>query len=302
MARYSIRLLKKQELAVFSQYLLPQTYREIRRCAPPWIVLGALWGRFACGAAAVRCSGDTADLASLFVDPQVRGEGIGGALLDQAMALAGEQDCKELAAKYLLAGQELAAMDRLLGCRGKVLTREKPLVYGMDSERYHSHSLLGVAFRYDYQPAASVVPFSSLSAEQLERLEARDEIPSFLRPSVNRARMLPDLSVAWMSDGTATGYLLGSAVGLRDFSLIAAWQERPSTAFLHLLRAQLNLCFYRSGGDFRFFVSPVNPRTERLLLRLTGGAYTRYEKHAAVLPLDGSHSMSSTGRDRDDIT
>ncbi len=297
MARYSIRLLKKQELAVFSQYILPQTYREILRCAPSWIVAGALRGRLACGAAAVRCSGDTAELASLFVDAQVRGEGIGGALLDQAMALAGERGCKELAGRYLLAGQELAAMDRLLRRRGKVLSEEKPPVYGMDSERYHGHSLLGVAFRYYYRPAASVVPLSRLSAEQLETLEARDEIPSFLRPSVCRDRMLPDLSVAWMSDGVPTGYLLGGAAGLRDFSLIAAWQERPSTAFLHLLRAQLNLCYYRSGGDFRFFASPVNPRAERLLLRLTGGTYTRYEKHAAMLPLDGSHSMSSTGQD-----
>ena len=106
------------------------------------------------------------------------------------------------------------------------------------------------------------------------------------RPSVCRAKTEPSLSVAWTVDGVVTGYLLGCETGLRDFSLIAAWQAKPSTAFLHLLRTQLNLCFYRCSGNFRYYASPVTPRAERLLQRLTGGVYTRYEEHAAVLPLN----------------
>lgn len=192
----------------------------------------------------------------------------------------------------LLNRQELAAMDRLVRRRGEVLPEESPPVYGMDSRRFHGHPLLGAAFRSGFRPVPAAVPFSRLDAGQLEALEAREDIPSFLRPSACRTRMEPALSVAWLADGAVAGYLLGDETGRRDFSLTAAWQERPSTAFLHLLRAQLNLCFYRCGGDFRFFASPVNPRTERLLLRLTGGAYTRYEARAAALSLDGLRGTS----------
>ena len=292
MTQASFRLLNKQELAAFSQYLLPQAAREGLGGTPPQIVVGALWGRFACGAAAVRCSEDTAELTSLFVDPKVRGQGIGGMLLDQAAAQAAAQGCETLTARYLLAGEELAAMDRLVRRRGKVFPEESPPVYGMDSRRFREHPLLGAAFRARFRPVPAVVPFFRLDEEQLEALEAREDIPSFLRPSVCRTRMEPALSVAWVADGAIAGYLLAGETGRRTFSLTAAWQERPSTAFLHLLRAQLNLCFYRCGGDFRFFASPVNPRTERLLLRLTGGAYTRYEAHAAALSLDGLRGTS----------
>ena len=270
----------KREMAVFSQYLLPQVDRAIRLAEPSWVVVGAVWDQFACGAAAVRCNEKTAELASLFVDPQVREKGIGGQLLDRAMEEAGARGCRELSVRYLLTGGELAAMDRLVAHRGKIMPEDNPFVYGMDSSRYREHPLLGAAFRPGFRPHPSVVPFPELSAEQRGSLEARKDIPSFLRPS---EKMEPALSVAWTEDRAVTGYLLGGEAGFGDFSLVAAWLEKPPSAFLHLLRAQLNLCFYRCGGDFRYFASPVNPRTERLLERLTGGVYTRYEEHAAVL-------------------
>ncbi len=286
MAHYSFRVLNEQDLAVFSQYLLPQTAQAIRREASSWLVVGAVWERFACGAAAVRCSGSTAELASFFVDPQARGNGVGRRLLERTMEQAGARGCEALSVRFLLAGEELAAMDRLVCRWGRLTAEANPYVYGMDTARYHEHSLLGASFRPGFRFPPSAKPFSSLSAAQLEALEAREDIPAFLRPSVCRAKTEPSLSVAWTVDGVVTGYLLGCETGLRDFSLIAAWQAKPSTAFLHLLRTQLNLCFYRCSGDFRYYASPVTPRAERLLQRLTGGVYTRYEEHAAVLPLN----------------
>ncbi len=286
MAQYSFRLLNEPDLAVFSQYLLPQVVQAIRQQELPWIVVGAIWKQFACGAAALCCYGKKARLASLFIDPQVREQGIGRQLLKTASTLAAEQGCKELVVRYLLSGEELTAMERLLSRHGKMIPENNPFVYGMDSIRYREHPLLKGCLHPGFRPSPSILPFDNLSPGQLEALEARKDIPSFLLPSHCNNKMDPALSVAWTVKGKITGYLLGGETGFRDFSLIAAWQAEVSTVFLQLLRAQLNLCFYRCGGDFRYFVSPVNAHAEHLLQQLTGGQYTRYEEHAAVLLLE----------------
>ena len=70
-------------------------------------------GGLACGAAAVRWTGGEAVLESLFIDPLVRGRGLGGALADLAILTARERDAGSLTCGYVLAGEDLVAMNAI---------------------------------------------------------------------------------------------------------------------------------------------------------------------------------------------
>jgi len=285
MAQITFRILEDRDLSPFLSYLLSGPAGQLRRGAPGWLAVGAVRDRMACGAAAVQLRGEEAELASFFVDPQVRGQRVGSRLLDRTTALARERGCRRMGLHYLLAGDDLAAMDRLVRRRGELVEGSGSFVYRMELAPYRDHPLVGPSFRPEFRPVPAVVPFSRLTGDQLDALEAREEIPGFLLPSFLRDRMDPELSVAWIEDGRVTAYLLGGSTQYRDASLLAAWLERPASAFLHLLREQLNRFYYRFGGEFRLFVSPVTPHAEQMLQRLTEGKYTRYEARVGVLSL-----------------
>ena len=51
----------------------------------------------------------------------------------------------------------------------------------------------------------------------------------------------------------------------------------------YLLLAHVNLCYYRSGGDFLYYVSPAVEFADRLIQTYTGGDCRRLEEHRAVL-------------------
>ena len=283
MAKITYRILTDTDLPSFLPYLLSGPAGALRRRDAGWLAVGAAWDRLACAAAAVRLQGEEAELASFFVDPQARGRGVGSGLMDRTMELVRERGVKRLRFRYLLTGDELAAMDRLVLRRGERAENDAPFVYCMELEPYREHPLIGPSFRPEFRPHPSVAPFSRLTEEQLAALEARETIPDFLRPSFLREKMDPELSVAWVEDGRVTAYLLGCSTRFRDATLLAAWQEGSAAAFLPLLRAQLNLFYYRFGGEFRLFISPVTDHAEQLLQRLTEGTYSRYEERKAIL-------------------
>ena len=287
MAQISFRVLTDRDLSPFLSYLLPGPADALRRGASGWLAAGAVWDRLACGAAAVHLQGEEAELASFFVDPQARGRNVGSRLMDRTLELVEAEGCRRVRLRYLLAGDDLAAMDRLVRRRGELTGHPGSFVYGMALEPYYrEHPLIGPSFRPEFRPVPSVTPFSRLTGEQLAALEDREDIPTFLRPSSLRGKMDPELSVAWVEDGRIAAYLLGGSTEFRDASLQAAWQDGPPAAFLHLLRAQLNRFYYRFGGDFRLFIHPVTSHAEQLLQRLTEGRYTRYEERSGIILLN----------------
>ncbi len=281
MAWISIRPVDPARPGPFGQYLLP----GVLAGAPPdaVTVLGAVWDNLACGAAAVRW--DRAEIASLFVDPQVRGLGVGGRMVDLLLEEAARRGVEALDADYTLGGEELAAMDALCRRRGG---NPLPLsrVYQADTGRFHHSPAVGCALSPGYRPHPSAVPFSRLPSEALDALEADGRIPPLLRPSASGDRMDPALSVAWLRDGRAGAYLLCGEAGPGGYALLAAWRgpDALAAAFLILLRAQLNRCYYRQGGDFLYSFSTLGGAAEALAKRIVGGRCNRYEEHTAALP------------------
>ena len=106
-APISCRAVRDEEREVFSQYLLPDAARLLRT-GQDVLLLGAVCGKVACGAAALRFpdpppgadSVRDALLLSLFVDPLVRRRGVGTELLRLALDCARERGAARLRADY----------------------------------------------------------------------------------------------------------------------------------------------------------------------------------------------------------
>ena len=48
----------------------------------------------------------------------------------------------------------------------------------------------------------------------------------------------------------------------------------------------MNLCYYRCGGDFLYYISPSMEYADRLIQAYSGGNYRRLEEHRADIALD----------------
>ena len=283
----------------YEQYLLPQVAEQARREPEDFVLIGAAWGRYAVGAAAVTPDEDepyVAALASLFVDPQVRSRGVGARLLRAAAAEAEERGAVELKLSYILAGEELEAMDRAVRSLGGEPEFYLP-VYTMDIAQFHDSPLVGRAFRPDYRRPAEVVPFTGLTREQLEALYADPEVPWYVHPQ-NRVRMRPELSLAYVQDGRVAGFWLGAISSPGNYSVQGVWRSpsAPVTTFHTLIAAHLSLCYYHGGGDFLYHCSPAVEFADELIQRYSGGNYRRLEEHKASIPLEPEDGDDFTGR------
>lgn len=271
----------------FASYVLPQVNRllnagEEENCT----VLGAIWDDRACAAAVARWRGEEGELLSLFVDPAARRQGIGGRLTDLLAEEGRRCRARTLRCGYVLRGEELEAMDRLFRRRGAALFSRSP-VWSINSADFSDSPLLGPALRPGYAMEEKIVLFSGLSAAQLAELESEPSLPPFLRPSARRDATDPGLSAAWVEDKRPVAFALGSQSGEDMFGLTGVWRGplAPEGSLRKLIAAQLNNCWYRCGGDFRLFASPVNDKVRRMLERFTGGRYEQYEQHEAELPI-----------------
>ena len=282
MSHLSVGPVSPQERRHFVQYLLPQV-----RQSGDAAILGAYAGNLACGAAAVRWEGGDAVLASLFVDPQVRRQGLGGALADLALRLAAEKSSPCLSCTYVLDQGELAAMNRIFMRRGGSLRYGGPVCCANASD-YEGTRFLGAALQSGYRPPPAAVPFSRLTPEQLARLAAREDIPDALRWESCADKCDRELSLAWVEEGQVRAYILGGESADGGYLLAAAWRgpESPAISFPSLLRCQLNRCWYRAGGGFLYYFSAETAPAQALTRSLTGGRCREYACVSARVSLE----------------
>ena len=171
----SFRIVEQPEFQVFCQYLLPDAARLVIEGRPGMLVLGAVCGTVACGSAALRMDTQedgtcVADLVSLYLDPLVRGQGVGTAFLRYIMEQAAERGADELYAQYVAEPETMEALDAIFRRAGGEPDFHLP-IYEIDSTHYHSSRMLGIAFSPSYRRPEYIVPFSELEPEQLEALE-----------------------------------------------------------------------------------------------------------------------------------
>lgn len=285
----SIRILTREELPGFRQYLLPATAAALERGGEDMLAIGAVTGRYACGAAAARLEGeDGALLTDLFVDAAIRRQGVGSFLLKALTGELAAAGCGEVTADYALEGESLTAMDALLVKSGFSEPVVQARSFRAVSEEYRDAPIIRRAFSSGYRTPEGVVSFDRLSQEALEELEAADDIPYFLSWPKLKGRALPDMSVALVQDGKAAAYQLAEESADGGFVLLSAVNRKdaPPSAFLTLFLELVNRCVYRAGGCFPFYFSVINDHVERLARKLMGGRCTEYEEHVCFFPLD----------------
>ncbi len=282
--------------APFAGYVLPYVRSRIAASADPdaYLIIGAIWNGLACGAAVVEWDEDDGTLLSLFVDPKSRGCGVAGHMLDLLLEEGARLGKDTLFIDYILKDEELAAMDALVISKGGEFETGDP-VCGMQSDDFLESPLLGPALHPDWRRPRSVALFSELSQEQLEALESVTTLPAFLHPSALGDRVDPSLSAVWLNDGKPAAFALGFQSGERMFCQSSIWRgpDAPEGSFRALICTQINQCWYRSGGSFVFFISPINPRSAAMAEWFTGGNYEPYTQREAMIPL-------SSGDDEED--
>lgn len=273
----------------YEQYFLPYVAAAARREPERFAFIGAARGRFAVGAAAITPDGDepyAAAVASLFVDPLSRRQGVGTALLAACAQAAEARGAEALTLSYILGGDELAAMDAAVRKLGGEPEFYLP-VYTMNTAEFHASRLLGRAFRPDYKMPEEVMPFTRLTPEQLEALYDDPEVPWYVHPR-NRVRMQPGLSLAYVQDGRVTGFWLGCMSTPGNYAVQGVWRSEsaPLATFHVLVAAHLSLCYYHGGGDFLYHCSPAVEFADELIQRYSEGNYRRLEEHHAAFALD----------------
>ena len=284
----NIRLLDRGQLPGFRQYLLPGTAAAIERGDENVIAIGAVSGRYALGAAAVRLDG-TGDVrfTDLFVDAAVRRQGVGSLLVETVVDILAATDCTELTARYALDREEMAAMDALLTGRGFTQPELAAHCFRAMSEDYRDHPIIRRAFDPKYRTPEGVVAFEKLSEEALNELE-RADIPGELSWSMLKHRVQADLSAALVREDKVLAYMLAEESPVDGFVLRAAVSREgaPATAFITLLLELINRCWYRAGSEFAFYFATVNDHAEQLARSVMNGACTEYEEHRCHLILD----------------
>jgi GNAT superfamily N-acetyltransferase len=293
MVNVSFCRLGKMIPAPFEAYVLPTTRSALAQAEPdaPYTIIGAMWNGLACAVAVAAWNEavGVGEILSLFVDPKARHCGVAGHLVDLIAEEGTRRGAQALTCEYILKGDELAAMDALFQRRGAELENGSP-VCGMNSDDFLSSPLLGPALHPGWKREANVALFSELTQAQLESLERAEGLPTFLRPSALGDRVDPVLSAAWLTDGMPTAFVSGFQSGERMFCQSSVWRgaNAPEGSFRALICTQVNQCWYRIGGSFVFYISPINPRSAAMAQWFTGGNYESYGQHSAAMLLPGA--------------
>ena len=268
----------------YEQYIMPHINAEMQQDPESFAAIGAVWNNCAVGAAVVTEDPEdpgSATLASLFVDPQVRGRGVGAALLAASAEAAAAAGADKLTLSYTLAGEELDAMDRAVRALGGEPMVSHP-VYTMDSADFHDSRLLGRAFLPDYSMPENVIRFTDLEPEQLEALLADPDVPWYA------PGMQPEMSLAYLRNGHIVGFWLGCMSTPGNYAVMGVWRSHaaPFNTFHALLTAHVNLCYTHCGGDFLYHCSATLDIAYRLIQTYTEGKCRRLDQHHAALDLD----------------
>ena len=270
----------------FAGYVLPYVRKDLARAGSgsAYTVLGAMWNGLACGAAVVEWDEYEGNVRSLFIDPKARSRGVAGHMLDLLLEEGARLKKESLYLEYILKDEELAAMDALIRSRDGTIETDSP-VCGMHSDDFVDSPLVGPALRPGWKRPSSVALFSELTPSQLEMMKSGTGLPSFLSPAFLGDRVDPYLSAAWLSDGKPVAFVAGFQSGDRVFCMSSIWRgpDAPLTSFRTLILSQINQCWYRSGGKFSFYISPITPRVEAIAEWFTGGNYDPYTHRVAEI-------------------
>ena len=272
----TLRRLDAALLPAFLPYLIPQAAQGVAAGREDIIALGAVTGEGkTCGAVAGELYRGVLTVFSLYVDPAVRGQGIGTLLLRSLLS-----SCPDArpAAAWIQPTGDFDRMDAFLQARGFAPARRDNSVYRLHTADLRRVPVVRRAFSPSFQPDGNIVPLSDLTPGDREDLGRDPSIDPRLRLDSLMDQLTPDLSACYRYGGRIAAYLLCCVSGPGEVSILAA-VARPGAhpaAFLQLTTAAIHRGLALFGGDFVCWLDPITQEVEDLAQELSGGTCQRW--------------------------
>ena len=272
----TLRRLDAALLPAFLPYLIPQAAQGVAAGRADILALGAVTGAGqTCGAVAGELYQGVLTVFSLYVDPAVRGQGIGTLLLRSLLACCPEA---RPAAAWIQPAGAFDRMDAFLQGRGFAPALRDNSVYCLNTADLRRVPVIRRAFSPSFRPDGNIVSLSDLTAEEQEDLRADPSIDLRLRLDGLMDQAAPELSFGYRYRGRIAAYLLCAVSDPGEVSILAA-VARPGAhpaAFLQLITAAIHRGLALFGGDFVCWLDPIHEQAEALARELSGGTCQRW--------------------------
>ena len=251
-----LRILTPELLPAFLPYLSDEAVQAIREKQEGLLALGAVTDDFhSCGAACAAADPEGLVLFSLFVDPQIRRQGVASLLLNRL-----EEQAPIVDACSFVPQEDLAGLTAFLNVRGFRLDCEESPVMQLRCSDMRQSPRCRRAFLPNFRPDSNVVPFSQLTDGELEELLRDDSIPAYLRPDHFEQEVLTSpLSFAYRYKGAPAAYFL--AVPVADGAAVKAAVSRSmahGAAFLQLASAAIHASLPGLTPTSSYWLEAVN--------------------------------------------
>ena len=284
MAELNFYLLDKTNAGPFAPYLMPAVRRYIGD-GRELIAIGAAMDENSVGAVAAAVDHDVLHLVSLYVDPSVRRQGVGSALLRALGARVNELGLyvESVRTYYMEEDEDTAVIAAFLRSAGFGELEPANRLFSVDTAELHHIPKINDALSMDYQPDPHVRPFSEITPAQLAEIEADPDVLSALKPSNIRFNLMRSASTIWVEDGHVLGWILAYQGVDGEIVLAAACKRNgaPDGCFRHLLYALANRCYMMLGRDYKVYILAINEHAGSLVEKLSGGKMHEYRNFVA---------------------
>lgn len=272
----TIRRLNAALLPAFLPYLLPEAAEAIETGRDDIIALGAVTNaNQTCGAVVGELYDERLTVFSLYVDPEVRRQGVGALLLDSLLQLYPE--AKPMAA-WVLPEESFTEMDAFFQARGFAAAQNEGFVYCLNTEDLRHVPVVRWAFSPTFRPDRNIVPLDELTQEEREDLLCDASIAPSLRLGELIDRLSPELSVCYRYKGRIAAYFICGKTGAREMAVLAAVSRSWAhpAAMLQMITATIHRGLDYFGGDFLCWIEAINGEAEELVRAISGGTYSRW--------------------------
>lgn len=240
------------------------------------IALGAVTNaNQTCGAVVGELYDERLTVFSLYVDPEVRRQGVGALLLDSLLQLY--PAAKPMAA-WVSPEESFTEMDAFFQARGFAAAQNEGFVYCLNTEDLRHVPVVRWAFSPTFRPDRNIVPLDELTQEEREDLLCDASIAPSLRLGELIDRLSPELSVCYRYKGRIAAYFICGKTGAREMAVLAAVSRSWAhpAAMLQMITATIHRGLDYFGGDFLCWIEAINGEAEELVRAISAGTYSRW--------------------------
>ena len=272
-------------LPAFRSYLLHEAAEGIASGREDIIAVGAVTeDRHSCGAAACVTGGEEGPaLFSLYVDPQVRRQGIGRRLLE---ALEREAGARMVSAHWLLPEEGAAEVDVFLHACGFSPAEIDPLgIMRLNTADMRELPAVRRALSAGFRADGNIRQLMEFTEAEREELFSDRSIDARLHPAnFTKAQLESALSLGYRYGGRIAAYIIAEPVeeGIVVLSAVTRSGGHPA-AFHQLAAAVLHRGMeYFPGRDYSCWLEAISEPAERMAQYYCRGKYEIWHECHAV--------------------